>query len=249
MTSWQPLAQFPEFAEAMGAAPSATGPTHAPGEVIQAAPVARSGLPWENRQQLGFVKAFIDTLVMVLTKPVEAFQLMRTEGGMVEPLLYAIIGGGVGVIISALVGLAFGSLGAMGGQRNPLAAMFGAGMGTIFMMILCPIFIALSIFIGSAIIHVCLMLVGGAKKSYETTLRVICFATGSTYPLLIVPFCGGVIAGIWGLIAECIGLTYAHETDMGRAVLAIVLPVIVCCGGGFLILMMTGFFAAMAGHH
>ena len=79
------------------------------------------------------------------------------------------------------------------------------------------------------------MLVGGAKKSYETTLRVVCFATGSTQPLLIVPFCGSFVAGIWGLIVECIGLARAHETDIGRAVLAILLPMMVCCGGAFLL--------------
>ena len=38
--------------------------------------------------------------------------------------------------------------------------------------------------------------------------------------LLIVPFCGSFVAGIWGLIVECIGLARAHETDVGRAVLA-----------------------------
>jgi hypothetical protein len=247
MTSWQALAQFPELAEAIGIAAPASDAAPS-GGAIAPSQMARDGLPWEKRQQLGFVKAFIDTLVMVLTKPVQAFQTMRTEGGLADPLIYALIGGSFGFIISLLIGLAFGSLSAMGGQRNPLAAMFGAGMGTILMIILCPIFIALSVFIGSAIIHLCLMLVGGAKKSYETTLRVVCFAAGSTQPLLIIPFCGSVIAGIWGLVAECIGLAHAHETDMGRAILAIVLPLIICCGGGFLLLLMTGFFAAIAAH-
>ena len=83
MKSWQTLAQFPEFAEAIRTAAPGTGPTVAPGgEVLApAAGVARSGLPWEHREQLGLVKAFSDTLIMVLTKPVEAFQIMRTEGG------------------------------------------------------------------------------------------------------------------------------------------------------------------------
>src|ERR1700754_2636049 len=75
MTSWQTLAQFPEFAEAIGAAAPGAGATVAPGgEVLAPAVIARSGLPWENRQQLGLVKAFTDTMIMVLTKPVEAFQ-------------------------------------------------------------------------------------------------------------------------------------------------------------------------------
>ena len=249
MTSWQTLAQFPEFAEAIGISAPIEGAAAVPGAVLAPTTLARTGLPWENREQLGFVKAFSDTLVMVLTKPVEAFQIMRTEGNFVDPLIYAVIGGSVGFIVYFLLTLALGSFGMMGSRNNPLGAMFGAGMGMIFMIILCPIFVALSVFIGSAIIHVCLMLVGGAKKSYETTFRVVCFASGSTQPLLIIPFCGGLISGIWGIVAECIGLARAHETDIGRAVLAILLPLIVCCGGGFLLLMMFGVLGAMTGHH
>ena len=78
---------------------------------------------------------------------------------------YAVIGGSVGVIVYFLLTFALGSFGMMGGQRNPFAAMFGAGLGMIFVIILCPIFIAIGLFIGAGIIHLCLMLVGGAKKS------------------------------------------------------------------------------------
>ena len=35
------------------------------------------------------------------------------------------------------------------------------------------------------------------------------------------------------------------ETDTGRAVLAVLLPVIVCCCGGFLCIMMLGGFGAL----
>jgi hypothetical protein len=248
MTSWQALSEFPEFAESVGAAPSSAGATVAPGEVIAVTPGDRSGLPWENRQQLGLVKAFTDTLVMVLTKPTEAFQRMKTEGGFAEPLIYAVIGGSLGFIVYCLITFAFGSFGMMGDRSNPLAAMFGAGVGLIFMIILAPVFVAVCMFIGSGIIHVCLMLVGGAKRSFETTFRVICFASGSAQPLLIIPFCGGLISGIWGIVAECIGLSRAHETDMGRAVLAVLLPVIICCGGSFLFAMMFGIMGAMGSH-
>jgi hypothetical protein len=105
-------------------------------------------------------------------------------------------------------------------------------------------------FIVSAILHVCLMIVGGAKQPFETTFRVVCFAEGSVSPLLVIPFCGGLISGIWKIILYCVGLARAHETDTGRAVIAVFLPLIVCCGGGLLIAMMIGAFGAWsAGHH
>jgi hypothetical protein len=244
MTSWQPLSQFAEFASA-----GSSGASAQTSAAITAAPAPpRSGLPWDNRQQLGLVKAFTDTLIMVLTKPQEAFQLMKTEGGLVEPLIYAVIGGSLGIIVYWLFSLLLGSFGMMG-QRNPFGAMFGAGIGAVFMIVFAPVIVAICVFIASGIIHLCLMLVGGAKKPFETTFRVMCFAQGATQPLLIIPICGGVIAGVWALVVEIIGLAKAHETDIGRAALAILLPVIVCCGGGFLLMMFGIFGAAMAGHH
>jgi hypothetical protein len=88
------------------------------------------------------------------------------------------------------------------------------------------------LFIGSAIVHLCLMIMGGARQSFETTFRVISFTHGSVGVLQLIPFCGGFIAGIWAIVSNCIGLARAHETETWRAVFAVFLPVIVCCGGG-----------------
>ena len=49
--------------------------------------------------------------------------------------------------------------------------------------------------------------------------------------------------------AASVGLVGAGETDTGRAVLAVMLPVIVCCGGGLILAMMVGFGAFGLPHH
>jgi hypothetical protein len=109
--------------------------------------------------------------------------------------------------------------------------MAGMGVGTIAFIILMPVLLVIGLFIGTAIVHVCLMIVGGANKSFEATFRVIAFSQGSAGLLQMVPVCGGLIAGVWALVIECIGVARAHETTTGRAVLAVLLPFIVCCGG------------------
>jgi hypothetical protein len=240
MPSWQPLSQFPEFAAAAPAAP----PQQAGGTAAPKTAAARSGLPWEHRQERGFINAFIETLTMVLTKPDLAFRTMKTEGGLGEPLLYALIGGCVGGIVSLLLSLALQSMGLFAGQRDTFSALAGVGVGSIVLIILVPVFVIIVLFIGSAIVHLCLMIVGGANKSFETTFRVLSFSQGSTGPLQIIPVCGGLIAGVWALVVNCVGLARAHETSTGRAVLAVFLPLIVCCGGGILIAMMFGAFGA-----
>jgi hypothetical protein len=240
MPGWKPLSQFSEFAAAAPAAP----PSQMGATSTSETAAARSGLPWEHRQERGFIAAFFETLVMVLTKPAAAFTAMKREGGLFEPLIYAVIGGSFGFIVYLLFALLVPSIVTFGDQQNPFTAIAGTGIGLVFVLIFVPVFIAIGMFIGAAILHLCLMIVGGAKQTFETTFRVVCFATGSTQPLMIVPFCGGLISWIWGLVAECIGLSRAHEIEIGRAILAVLLPLIVCCGGAILLFMMFGAFGA-----
>lgn len=237
MATWQSLSQFPELAAAAPAAPppqtGATSELTAP----------RSGLPWDERQTKGFFNAFVETLMMVLGKPGVAFTVMKREGGLGEPLLYLVVGSSFGIIVYFLMTLLLPSAIPLG-DRHGLGHLVGAGIGSVFMIILAPVFAAIGAFIASAIFHVCLMIVGGARHSFETTFRVVCFTGGSIDPLLIIPFCGGLIVGIWKIVLYCIGLSRAHETDIGRAVLAVFLPLIVCCGGVLLIAFMFGALGA-----
>jgi hypothetical protein len=246
MATWQPLPQFPEFG---GAAAPAVPPVQ-PGAAPTSTTVAeRTGLPWEHRQERGFFNAFIETLIMVLTRPAEAFSVMKREGGLGEPLIYALIGGCLGGIVSALFSLGFQSIGLFADKNNSLAAMTGMGIG-FGTIILVPFVIVIVLFIWSGLAHLCLMIIGGANQPFETTFRVFAFTQGSAGPLQIIPLCGGLISGVWAIVCNCIGLARAQETDTGRAVLAVFSPLIVCCGGGLLIAFMFGAMGAWtASHH
>jgi len=220
MPNWVPLSQFPGVALAELAA----GPGTA---------VVVDGLPWERRQALGFFPAFFETLKLVLLNPTAAFASMRKEGGLTDPLLYAMIGGSLGAIVGAVWQLLFSSIGGMG-ERNPVFAMMGSGMSAVIWVVLAPLFVVIGLFVCAGIFHLCLMLVGGANRPFETTFRVVSYSIGSTNPLCIIPICGGAVAFIWNIVLECIGLAKAHDTTTGKAVITVLLPVIVCCGVFFL---------------
>jgi hypothetical protein len=226
MPDWRPLAEFavekpstPPLSEAAPGVPviAATPP---PG------PAAEIGLPWEHRQQLGFFKAFFDTVIMLLTKPSEAFVMMKREGGMTDPLLFGLIGGSAGTIVSILFQV---GLQAITGASHSFVELFGVG-AVIGFLVLSPLLLALGLFIGSGILHLCLMMLGGAHRPFETTFRVVCFSSGATQLISMIPFCGGYVAGIYNIVLECMGLVRAQETTVGRALLAIFLPIIICCG-------------------
>jgi hypothetical protein len=259
MGSWQPLSQFPEFASEAGAEPGAAPPppppppvtstiTSAPGgPTLAMPPAARAGLPWDERRQKGLFNAFIETLQIVLSRPTAAFTAMKREGGLGEPLLYAIIGGTFGTAFDLVYRFFLRSFVFFPGTHGHLEQFF-SGFGLLLVLIFAPLLVLIWIFIVSAILHVCLMLVGGAQQSFETTFRVICFTLGSAYPLLVIPVCGQAIAFVWSIVLYIIGFARAHETDTGRATLAVFLPLIVCCGGFILLLVMVGGIGALMQH-
>ena len=122
MATWLPLSQFP-------AAGSADAPT--PGVAI----VSQNGLPWERRQEMGFLPAFFETLKLVLLNPSVAFASMRPEGGLADPLIYGVLGGSVGWLFYFIFSLFLGSLGTLG-NHNALGGLVGLGLGGIFGLIL-----------------------------------------------------------------------------------------------------------------
>src|SRR4029079_16985655 len=148
-----------------------------------------------------------------------------------------------------LFSLLLHSFGMFTDQRNPLGAMAGMGIGSMGFIILAPLAIVICLFIVAGIVHLFLMIVGGANQPFETTFRVLAFTQGSTGVLQLIPVCGGVIAAVWGIVVNCIGLARAHETDTGRAVLAVVVALVICCGGPIILLMVVGFGAWGFAHH
>lgn len=229
MADWRPLSEF--AVETTAAAPGAApipGATPLAVSGVASIPAAGAGLPWEHRQELGFFKAFFETVGLLITNPIRAFTMMKPEGGLVDPLLFAIIGGSAGSVVSFLFQFLMRGLPGFGNQ-NPAFEMFGMGW-TIFFLLLTPVGLTLGVFIASGILHLCLMLVGGANKTFETSFRVVCFSVGSSYLFSMIPICGGLITLIYNIVLEIIGVFRAHETTVGRAVMAVFLPLVVCCG-------------------
>jgi len=204
--------------------PARTGPAPAPG-----------GTPWESRDRLGFLAALVETTRQVLTGPVAFFRSMPTSGGIGGPLLYAVLIGWIGLSVSAFYGAVFqsivgSSLATLGERRElgPLLALVQGWAGFAFQVIFGAVFVAIGLFVAAGIFHLVLLLVGGARGDFETSLRAVCYAQAPSV-LLLVPFCGQLVASIWTLVLYVIGLGEAHRTGYGKSAAAVLLPILLCC--------------------
>jgi hypothetical protein len=199
----------------------------------------RLGPPWENEGPP--LQRFIDTMKGALVDPMNTFANCRREGGLQAPLIYYLIGAAI-AILGAIIWHILGFGGAMMMPGRNAAA--GAAMGLGFLIIGLPICYTIGIFLGSLILHVLLMLFGGLKYPYETTFRATAYAHGSALPLSFIPFCGGLIGGLWGIVVLIIGLSQMQETSIGKAAAAVLVPIVLCCG---LIFFFAAAIATMAG--
>ena len=161
-------------------------------------------------------------------------------------MIYAIIVGWVGIAIAVVWNTLFQGMWIPfmgGGEEAAVAAGFTAAWA-IGMIIIAPLFVIIGVFIGAAILHLMLMIVGGANSGFEATVRVVCYA--QTAQLAgIIPFCGGLISLVWAIILYVIGLATAHRTTQGKAILAVLLPVVLCCAFA-VALMLMGVLAGVA---
>lgn len=183
--------------------------------------------PWEDMASLGFFTAFFRTMKQVLFSPTEFFRNMPLSKGMGSPLLYGVIISFFGTTIGLLGQFAFSGF---MGSSSQVEGMAGVNFfQTAFLLIYAfflPIMIAVGLFIGSGIFHICLLIVGAGKRGFEATFRVLSYAS-SSQAFALVPFVGGFIIVIYNLVLWTIGFRESHHTTTGRAFIAVLLPVII----------------------
>ncbi len=257
---------------APGVAPVA-GVPQPEGAVAMADPEAgRDGPSWERRENALDLGALGSTIVQVLLHPSATFATMRRRGGLESPLLFALIPGVIATIVSVLVQTAvrpelLAMIEQMGEELPPwlkeMIANPGPSAAAASLVTGC-IGLVLMAFLLSGVVHVCLLLVGGAKQGFETTFRSVCYTRGAFALLqvvpavLLLPLGGaaamgvmgvfGVVLALWGVVVQVLALARSHEIGVFRAGIAVSLPLLVCCGGlGGLAAIFAG-VASQMGH-
>lgn len=194
--------------------------------------------PWEDMEGLGFFRAFLTTLKEVLFSPTQFYRRMPTSQGLTNPLIFALILG----VLGGVLGLAWQQVfGFRVGQFSGIPTSH-----LVWITIVLPPIVLVILFLGSAIVHLCIMVVGGNRRGFEATFRVIAYSW-STQIFALIPFLGGVITTIYALIIEIIGLRESHRIGTGRAAVALFLPfiavvVIVVIGATFFLWKLRQFF-------
>ena len=219
-----------------------------------------SGIPWDARDRTGFATAFAETTLQVMTRPTSFYRAMPVVGGLGSPLLYAVIAGWLGLAAAALyqaiwvwiVGSTVLPFGMDRAEMRAALAFLESWVGLVAQVVFGGIWVVISLFVAAGILHLMLLILGGARRGFEATFRVVCFAQATmllfVIPVFMIPFCG-LVPVVWSLVLYAIGLSEAHRIGAGQATAAVLLPILLfccCCAGlGF---MFAGAIASLVGH-
>lgn len=154
-----------------------------------------------------------------LMNPVETFKKVKDEN--LESLLKYFV---ILALVFSILGAMMIAAGVSATPVNiPLMETYGGAFAVIFIATLIASIAGL--FIGAAIIHIFVYLLGG-KKGYTQTVKAVGY--GMTPHLLLgwIPYIG-IIFSIWALVVYILGIRELQEMSTGKAVLAVILPAII----------------------
>jgi hypothetical protein len=211
------------------------------GQVRESVREEKDSPAWESGE--GFVRSFFITTKEVLFSPTQFFKKVTEGQGYLAPLIYGVICGVIGGCAAALWQWLFASrfIPAKILSMIPFFSIF-----LILFLIALPFMIAFSILVGSGITHLCLMIVGGNRKGFESTFRVLSYAySGNLFG--IIPFIGSTIGGIYTLVLTIFGVRESHGISTGKTVLAVLLPLIILVGVIILFVMILPFLFRSSG--
>ena len=191
------------------------------------------GIRWEN-QGGGSFSALMSTIKEILFRPGDFYTNMPVGGGLKPPLVFGLAVGSAGMILSifwsvfwTIVTLNYGLNGLFEGAMDSLIPFpVNSITAAAIIMGFVPLLVILSLFFWSIYTHILLVLVLGNKSGFEATFRVLSYSLAAGL-FHVIPFVGSLLAFLWGLVLEIIGLSRAHGIGLFRVIFAVLfLPVI-----------------------
>ncbi len=184
---------------------------------------ARSEVPWENLDRVGFFPGLYQTILRVMLAAPRFFSGVRSSGSLKRPVAFYLLIGIFQALTERLWYLM--SMRAFGGfiEDPQLHAWMGSvthDMSLPMTLLISPFTLLLQLAVLSVLYHVMIRLVEPRAADLPTTVRVISYSAAPTV-LSIVPLVGPVVGSLWFVVCTFVGVKYAHRLPWSRTALAI----------------------------
>jgi len=193
--------------------------------------------PWQERDDIGLPRAFVQTVWAVLRKPKSFFETTRPALGLGGPLLFGVSAGLLGqmvetffyVLASPIVSrwlpvhlppMAPSGLGALG--LAPLPGWALSFLGCQIAILAIPLLLVIIVgflFVVAGLVHLGLKLLGALRASeagFRGTFACTCYALGASVAQAV-PVLGDLIFVVAAITIQVVGLQVVHGTTVRKA--------------------------------
>ena len=180
--------------------------------------------PWERRAEMGLKEGIFQTAKQAAFSPRAFFRHTAVQGGVREPLAFGILFGSIGMMLELFWQVLTGeeSLSSIPAQ---FMGDYGSGLVFLVAVIFCPLAATVVTCMTSLIVHLLLGVVGGGKKGFEATLRAVSYSQAAQVWALV-PYVGGLVAALWQVVVQFIGIREIHEVSYTRVLIAFLIPAV-----------------------
>ena len=187
--------------------------------------VSGSQIPWENLKDVGFFPGLMETIKGVMFHPRIFFEGLPLGQGYNKPLIFYLLIAEIQALAQFIWRMA-GIAPQVGQGNHDFLGLGLAGMSSLLVLILYPVFLAGMLFVISALNHACLLAVKAGARGYEATFKVISYANAPMV-LAVLPLFGPMAGMVWTMVCTFLGFKYVHQTTNMRVLMAMLLPLVV----------------------
>jgi len=240
MESWKPLSDFPgvHIPETPVEPPAPAFPTPPPSDDIVPS-VARPDVApaWERRPGVKLIPAFFMTIRDVLFEPHLTFPRMPVDGRLLPPTMFLLLLQFTVGLVSYAIGISLELVQlpyySQAFSRSEELRNLNFPIWIFFILIPGAFILWVAIWLGfnfliAGVHHLVLMMLGGAKKGYDATYKVVCYSY-SAQVFNLIPICGGFAVLPFFFVSSIIGLSKVHGIEGWKASVAMLAPYVLCC--------------------
>ncbi|WP_147439256.1 zinc ribbon domain-containing protein [Corallococcus sp. CA049B] len=191
-------------------------------------------LPWDERAELGMLKAFWRTCFGMLMRPTETLRGVNPDApvssSMGFVMLSAIAGFlTTGIVYTALIGVIMGLVPETETSgADPKDVKLWMTLGMAAWTVLMPIFSTGMTLVNAGLDHLILRM-GGVERGFSVTLRAHALSQ-APYIVGVIPFVAVYAAPFWAMGLRVFTYRTLHRTSWGAALAgALLVPVLSCC--------------------
>ena len=171
-------------------------------------------ISWEQRKEVGFVRAFVETNRDILKNPLLFFEALGNSQKRGGEILFVSAAYAMGFLVSFTYMFIL--------KQSPIVSQ-----GKLFFLFpLILLFTLILLHVIAIIMHSFLTIITSDHHSFEKTLKVLLYTFGASQFFQIIPFFGSFIGIFFMVIFAILGLTIVHKVKYYQSITVTVLPFI-----------------------